>query len=535
MRVRAVGAAVAAWCAVAASASGQLTESQVLVVYDSRVPDSLAVAEYYAGSAKVPGGAGGVVGARPRVMVVNLANLPGAGVAPAVPDITYTQFINQFRDPLRNYLVSNNLAESVRCIVLTKGIPHRVQDITTAGLGDDPGSAGTALGARMLTYCSVDSELTLLHQNLSTGTGSQVGTFAAGLVRNPYHRITQPIGGYPMRYIRSAKSFVDAVGFGNGVIWSAASSLNQSQRLTPGDFYMVCRLDGNSVSDVKASIDRAQGPYFNTETAGIVLDEGASNGVADIPNSELDNSDTSPPSGLWAGDDYELTRDGLLADGRFAPGNVRYNAAGGAANFIVGPLVSFGGGIVFGAPLVLIASEGANHVGGVPGTAGTQYATSFNYAPGAVFNTIESYNGRALGGLGQVPGIPQQQAADFIQAGGTFAIGHVWEPFAFTLADNAVLVPAFHLGRLTWAEAAYSAIPCLSWQHVVLGDPLARAQRSRDDRDSDGQVTIDDLYYWSESPFDLNRSGAANGVDRGLMEDSLRGGEGAVLQGSQRN
>ncbi len=86
------------------------------------------------------------------------------------------------------------------------------------------------------------------------------------------------------------------------------------------------------------------------------------------------------------------------------------------------------------------------------GGAGTQYASSFNYAPGAVFNTIESYNGRAFGGLGQVPGIPQQQASDFIQAGGTFAIGNVWEPFALTLADNRPIVLNFLLGSQTWGR-----------------------------------------------------------------------------------
>ncbi len=216
--VRAVAAGVVAACGLAASASGQLTQAQVLVVYDSRVPDSLAVAEYYAGSAKVPGGTGGQAGSRPGVRVVNLATLAGAGVVPAVPDISYTQFINQVRDPLRSYLVSSNLAESVRCIVLTKGIPHRVQDISVANLGDDPGSAGNAFVGRELTYCSVDSELTLLHQNLSTGTGSQIGTQAAGLMRNPYFRVSQPIGRYPTRFNRTAKPFIDAVGFGPGVV-----------------------------------------------------------------------------------------------------------------------------------------------------------------------------------------------------------------------------------------------------------------------------------------------------------------------------
>jgi len=63
----------AAMCAASVtSACAQLAEDQVLVVYDSRVPDSLAVAEYYAGSRKVPGGAGGLACVRPGEHVVNL-------------------------------------------------------------------------------------------------------------------------------------------------------------------------------------------------------------------------------------------------------------------------------------------------------------------------------------------------------------------------------------------------------------------------------------------------------------------------------
>ncbi|MFN7021865.1 MAG: hypothetical protein ACK4WH_11130, partial [Phycisphaerales bacterium] len=43
-----------------------LKESHVLVLYDSRIADSRAVAEYYAGSQKVPGGTGGRPGGPPR-------------------------------------------------------------------------------------------------------------------------------------------------------------------------------------------------------------------------------------------------------------------------------------------------------------------------------------------------------------------------------------------------------------------------------------------------------------------------------------
>ncbi|UCG33989.1 MAG: hypothetical protein JSU68_04995 [Phycisphaerales bacterium] len=59
---------------------------------------------------------------------------------------------------------------------------------------------------------------------------------------------------------------------------------------------------------------------------------------------------------------------------------------------------------------------------------GAAYTRQYELARGAIFNTIESYNGRALDGLGTL--YEHGQVADFISAGGTFGIGHVWEPLA---------------------------------------------------------------------------------------------------------
>ena len=140
----------------------------------------------------------------------------------------------------------------------------------------------------------------------------------------------------------------------------------------------------------------------------------------------------------------------------------------------------------------------------------------------AIFCTMESFNCRMFGGIGD-PG--QEQAADFLAAGGTFAIGHTWEPFANFTADVELVIRSFYLGNMSWAEAAYSAIPCLSWQIMVLGDPLAMPRRSVEDINNDNKVDIDDLYAWSANPTDLNRSGAADAVDLALLEAAIRGAD----------
>jgi len=135
----------------AGPAGAQLREPQVLVVYDSRIADSLALAEFYAGSANVPGGAGSIAGIRPHVLALDISTRPAtagggqAGVFPQQADISYDTFKGRLRDPLRAYLAQQNLIYRIRCILLTKGIPHRIQNISntaplSTNIGDNPGS-----------------------------------------------------------------------------------------------------------------------------------------------------------------------------------------------------------------------------------------------------------------------------------------------------------------------------------------------------------------------------------------------------------
>jgi uncharacterized protein (TIGR03790 family) len=110
----------------------------------------------------------------------------------------------------------------------------------------------------------------------------------------------------------------------------------------------------------------------------------------------------------------------------------------------------------------------------------------FQWLPGAVMTDFVSTNARtfvappAVWTLGTwkdprtwFAGSPQSLAADEIHEGVTGASGHVYEPFlAFTPRPDA-LIPAYLNGR-NLADSYYVAIPGLSWQNVVLGDPLCR-------------------------------------------------------------
>ena len=116
----------------------------------------------------------------------------------------------------------------------------------------------------------------------------------------------------------------------------------------------------------------------------------------------------------------------------------------------------------------------------------------FQWLPGAIATEYVSTNGRTLK---QPPddwtigpwtdskryfaGAPQTLSADLIHEGATGASGNVYEPFLGACARPDYLLPAYYQGR-NLAESYYLALPLLSWQGVVLGDPLCRLARNGD-------------------------------------------------------
>jgi uncharacterized protein (TIGR03790 family) len=72
-------------------------------------------------------------------------------------------------------------------------------------------------------------------------------------------------------------------------------------------------------------------------------------------------------------------------------------------------------------------------------------------------------------------GSPQGLAADLIHEGATGASGNTYEPYLTNCVRPDYLLPAYAGGR-NLAESYYLGMPALSWQGVVLGDPLATLQ-----------------------------------------------------------
>src|SRR5207244_9761766 len=74
-------------------------------------------------------------------------------------------------------------------------------------------------------------------------------------------------------------------------------------------------------------------------------------------------------------------------------------------------------------------------------------------------------------------GSPQSLIGDLIRDGITGVAGHVAEPYLDATVHPNVLFPRY-LSGATLAEAFYQAVPYLSWQPIVIGDPLCATFRT---------------------------------------------------------
>jgi len=68
---------------------------------------------------------------------------------------------------------------------------------------------------------------------------------------------------------------------------------------------------------------------------------------------------------------------------------------------------------------------------------------------------------------------PQTLTADYILEGASGCSGHVYEPYLAATPHPQYLFPAYFSGR-NLAESYYLSIPDLSWQNIVVGDPLCK-------------------------------------------------------------
>lgn len=313
---------------------------------------------------------------------IPLANLCTIDTAP-VETIDRPVYATQIEAPIGAFLKKYGLQEKILYIVLTSGVPLRIR-----GPGEEFRSEAAA----------VDSELTLLYSRMR-GTVIPL----PGPARNPFFR----------------------------------------QRNTPFHhpgfpMYLVTRLDGYNIADMKALVDRGLAAR-NTGTFVIDL-------------KWLDSTD---------GNQWLRAAAALLPKDRV----VLDDSAKVLSN--VPDVIGY-------------ASWGSND----PDR--RRRLLGFKWLPGAIATEFVSFDGRTfrpppsnwdIGTWSDkrswYAGAPQTLAADYIHEGATGASGQVFEPYLAFCPRPDFVLPAYYSGR-TLAESFYLGVPGLSWMTVIIGDPLAR-------------------------------------------------------------
>ncbi len=285
--------------------------------------------------------------------------------------------------PVGAFLRNHRLQEKILYIVLTSGVPLRI-----SGPGEELRTEAA----------SVDSELTLLYGGLHSARVP-----LAGPISNPF--------------------------FGHR---------NASFEHPAFPMYLVTRLDGYSMSDMKALVDRA---LVARNTGKFVID--------------LKARDTLP------GNQWLRTAALLLPSERVVLDDSATVLS--SIRDVIG-----------------YASWGSNdtdrkhrflHFGWLPGAIATEFVSSdartFREPPAGW--EIGAWSKRST----WYQGAPQTLTADYIHEGATGASGQVFEPYLQFCPRPDFILPAYYSGRIL-AESFYLGIPALSWMNVVIGDPLTR-------------------------------------------------------------
>jgi uncharacterized protein (TIGR03790 family) len=281
--------------------------------------------------------------------------------------------------PIRVRISRQRLHDRIAYIVLTKGVPLRIMG--------SPGRYGT--------FASVDAELTLLYRRM---TGQELSPL--GAIDNPY--------------------------------FLSAKDISEARRFThrEQDIFLVTRLDGYTVEDALALIDRATGPPVEGEIVFATEKPPRTPAVSDwlstaasrlarqkSPQRALIETSSAPPDDRPVFGYFASSSD--TKSGR-PPRTLRF----------------------------------------VPGSLAARFAD----ADARTFR--EPTNLRAT-----TPDNRDLLLGDLIRAGATGAAGFVGDPTGGAVVRPDILFPAYVAG-FNLAEAFYMAMPHLGRRTVVIGDPL---------------------------------------------------------------
>jgi uncharacterized protein (TIGR03790 family) len=361
-------------------AAGDDLASRVIVLANSREPESVKLAEFYAQKRAIP--------------PINIIALPLS----AEETITWREFIDQLYRPLQKELVHRGWIDGtvstlndrlgrqrytisghhISYLVTCRGVPLRI--------ANDPSLLDEDTGRKVgrLLYkdeAAVDSELSLLAQS---------GYEITGTVPNPF--------------------------FGQEIV----------SALDAGTVIKVSRLDGPTFESAHNLVTSA----LEAERSGL------------IGRGYVDLAGPHPDGDRWLQDSMQEI-EALGFDGDVERTTATFNPAAR-----------------FDAP-VLYFGWYANELNGpfaLPG---------FKFPPGAIAIHIHSYSARTLHSdkIGW--------SGPLVARGVTATVGNVFEPYLQLTHRPDLLLQALSQGK-TFGDAAYYALPVLSWESIAIGDPLYR-------------------------------------------------------------
>jgi uncharacterized protein (TIGR03790 family) len=369
-----VAASLAVACSLDATASAHSSD-QVLIVVNAANPDSVRIGEYYAKKRSIRSD-----------QILQLTSLP-SDPADTIPREAFDRTISV---PIARWLRAHSAQDRIAFIVLTKGIPLRIE-----------GSAGPKG-----TGASIDSELALLYVRMM---GVAAGT--EGGVPNPYFLGDRPVD--------AAKPF--------------------SHEQWP--IFLVSRLDGFTVDDVLGLIDRAAQPV----THGKFVLHGRRTAKADVASGwlrktadRLDGEGSSRFQVVLDDSAVALTAQTDVL-GYYSFGSIGAGGSGrhSSLQFLPGSIAA------------LVVSTGAR----------TFKEPPKDWAPGDA--RANSYAGSAEPLIG-----------DLVHDGVAGVASYVAEPLIGNSVRPDILFPAYIAGYSA-VESYYLALPALSWQTIVVADPLS--------------------------------------------------------------
>lgn len=310
-------------------------------------------------------------------------NIPAHHIArisvPTTEEIDSSTFEN-LRTQVESIIASRGITDSINYIVTTKGMPLKV------------------LRSSLYTCSSVESELTLILSSYASNIGQ-------------YGRILSPYYGKSTDFTRAKYGI-----------------------------YLVSRLDGYTITDVEAMIDRASViPTTVAPTVRCVFD-------------------------------MDPTRSATLG---YLNNNMRKAATYLATKGVSSIVDSSSMYLTHQTNVLGYVSWGSNDANCAAST--TNAIPHNTYVNGAIAETYVSTSGRTFTSPASYG---QSLIADLVAEGITAAKGYVYEPYSTAMADVNVLFTRYADGY-TVAESFYASSYYLSWMDVIIGDPKYRMVATR--------------------------------------------------------